>query len=62
MTREIDHTPGAGNPTLAELIGDPLIRLMMQSDGVDPKSLETLFERVNRGRARALLLQTPRCC
>jgi hypothetical protein len=36
--------------SLAELIEDPLIGLVMKSDGVDRCELELLFERVGRGR------------
>jgi hypothetical protein len=32
--------------SLAELIQDPLVGLMMRSDGVDRRSIELLFERV----------------
>ncbi len=62
MMKDIDFTPAPLNPTLAELIGDPLVRLMMKSDGVDPKSLETLFARITRQRAKARLSQHPRLC
>ena len=34
--------------SLAELIEDPLIGLLMKSDGVDRRSIELLFERVAR--------------
>jgi hypothetical protein len=36
--------------SLAELMEDPLVRLVMKSDGVDRCELELLFERVGRGR------------
>ena len=32
--------------SLAELVEDPLIGLLMNSDGVDRRSIELLFERV----------------
>lgn len=32
--------------SLAELIDDPLVGLVMRSDGVDRHSIELLFERV----------------
>ena len=32
--------------SLAELIEDPLVGLVMRSDGVDRQSIELLFERV----------------
>jgi len=40
--------------SLAELVEDPLVGLLMKSDGVDRRSVELLFERVVRGRARDL--------
>ena len=38
--------------SLAELVEDPVIGLMMRSDGVDRRTIEMLFERVAQGRAR----------
>ena len=38
--------------SLAELMEDPLIGLVMKSDRVDRCELELLFERVGHGRAR----------
>jgi hypothetical protein len=35
--------------SLAELVEDPLIGLLMKSDGVDRRSIELLFERIARG-------------
>jgi hypothetical protein len=35
-------------PTLAEALADPLVRAVMEADGVDPKTLETLFTSVAR--------------
>lgn len=32
--------------SLAELVEDPLVGLLMKSDGVDRRSIELLFERV----------------
>ena len=34
--------------SLAELVEDPLVGLLMKSDGVDRRSIEVLFERVAR--------------
>jgi hypothetical protein len=34
--------------TLVELVDDPLVGLVMKSDGVDRRSIELLFERVAR--------------
>ncbi len=39
--------------SLAELMEDPLVGLVMRSDGVDRCELELLFERVGRGQAWA---------
>jgi hypothetical protein len=38
--------------SLAELIDDPLIGLVMKSDGVDRRELELLLQRVTRERSR----------
>jgi hypothetical protein len=38
--------------SLAELVDDPLIGLVMRSDGVDRCELERLLERVARERVR----------
>jgi hypothetical protein len=46
--------------SLAELMEDPLVGLVMQSDGVDRCELELLFERVGRGQAWADLRQGSR--
>lgn len=37
--------------SLAELVADPLIRLLMKSDGVDRRSIEVLFERIAQQRS-----------
>ena len=50
MNREIDNGSGEADCTLAELVRDPLIGLVMQSDGVDRHSIELLFERIARER------------
>ena len=39
--------------SFAELMEDPLVGLVMKSDGVDRCELELLFERVGRERAGA---------
>ena len=39
--------------SLAELMEDPLVGLVMQSDGLDRSELNLLFERVGRGQACA---------
>jgi len=33
--------------SLAELVEDPLVGLLMKSDGVDRRNIEALFERVS---------------
>lgn len=38
--------------SLGELVEDPLIGLMMKSDGVDRRSVEALFERLSETRVR----------
>ncbi len=40
--------------SLAELVEDPLVGLLMKRDGVDRRSVELLFEQVARERARNL--------
>ena len=45
--------------SLAELVDDPLIGLVMKSDGVDPCELELMFERVARERLRESGLANP---
>jgi hypothetical protein len=42
--------------SLVELVDDPLIGLVMKSDGVDRRELELLLERVARERVRATAL------
>jgi hypothetical protein len=42
------------NCSLPELIADPLIGLLMKSDGVDRRSVELIFERVARERERSV--------
>jgi hypothetical protein len=46
--------------SLAELVDDPLIGLVMKSDGVDRRELELLLGRVARERFRAARLANPR--
>jgi len=45
--------------SLAELVDDPLIGLVMKSDGVDRCDLELLLERVASERVRANSLASP---
>jgi hypothetical protein len=37
--------------SLAELVSDPLIGLLMKSDGVERRSIEVLFERLVKQRS-----------
>jgi len=41
--------------SLAELVSDPLVGLLMKSDGVERRSVEVLFERLVKQRS-------PDCC
>ncbi len=40
-------------PRLAELIDDPLVRLLMASDGVEPDRVRAILAETARRRARA---------
>jgi hypothetical protein len=48
---------GIAQCSLAELMADPLIGLVMKSDGVERRDLELLLERVARERAGAVARQ-----
>jgi hypothetical protein len=61
MDREIDNDDGKAHANLAELVHDPLIGLVMKSDGVDRRSIELLFERIARDR-RKTARQPGRAC
>jgi hypothetical protein len=50
MERSFGRGAGDTEWTLAELVRDPLIGLVMRSDGVDRCSIELLFERVAQAR------------
>jgi len=52
MNGDIDLAIGAGDLTLAELIEDPLVGLVMKSDGVERSGVEALFERIIRARPK----------
>ena len=45
--------------SLVELVDDPLISLVMKSDGVDRRELELLPQRVARERLPAIRLTSP---
>ena len=51
MNGDFDKAARAGNLTLAQLVHDPLIGLLMKSDGVDRNSIEALFARIAQQRA-----------
>jgi hypothetical protein len=40
--------------SMAEAMNDPLIRTVMEADGVDPEALETEFLQIAESRAEAL--------
>jgi len=46
--------------SLAELVKDPLIGLVMKSDGVDRRELDRLLQPVARERLRVKALGNPR--
>ena len=54
MNGDTEMIGGTDNLTLAELMQDPLIHLMMRSDGVDHGSIEGLFARIAQSRGRAM--------
>jgi hypothetical protein len=37
-------------PTLKEILSDPIVTALMRADGVDPLELETMLTRINRNR------------
>lgn len=39
-----------GEPTLDEILSDPVIEAVMAADGVDPNEIETLLHRVRTAR------------
>ena len=47
---------GSVECSLTELLQDPLVGLMMRSDGVDRRSIELLFERIAATRARGVVM------
>ena len=40
-------------PTLEEILSDPVIEAVMEADGVDPTDVETLVRRVRTARTEA---------
>jgi hypothetical protein len=52
MNGDIDLTIGADNLTLAELVEDPLVGLMMKSDGIDRSGIEALFGEIAKARPK----------
>jgi hypothetical protein len=47
--------------SLGELVEDPLVSLVMKSDGVDRRSIELLFERVARSARYREAAPCPNC-
>ena len=47
--------------SLTELVEDPLVGLLMKSDGVDRRSIELLFERVARSLGYRKAASCPDC-
>jgi hypothetical protein len=43
MTRDVPMTSYFRDPTLAELLSDPMTRAVMRADGVNPQELEASF-------------------
>jgi hypothetical protein len=52
MNGDIDITIDSRNLTLAELVRDPLVGLVMKSDGVERGAIEMLFERIARAHSK----------
>jgi hypothetical protein len=61
MNGDFDNAAGAGDLTLAQLMHDPLIGLMMKSDGVDRNSIEALFERIAQQRPQGARARNRQC-
>jgi hypothetical protein len=61
MNGDFDKAAGAVNLTLAQLVHDPLIGLMMKSDGVDRNSIEALFARIAQQRPRGARARNQQC-
>ena len=51
---------GFAEYSLAELVADPLVRLLMESDGVDRRSIELLFEQLARAGGGELFNVLPK--
>jgi hypothetical protein len=43
---------------LTDLLDDPMVGLVMKSDGIDRRSLDLLFERVRSGRREPVRVDT----
>jgi hypothetical protein len=50
MTKQIVPSE---QPTLHELLDEPMVRLLMAKDGVSRSQVEALFRRLHRTKARA---------
>jgi len=42
-----------GEPTLQEILSEPIIVALMRADGVDPAELEAMLSRISRRRSMA---------
>jgi hypothetical protein len=42
-----------GEPTLQEILSDPIVVALMRADGVDPGEIEAMLSRISRGRSTA---------
>jgi hypothetical protein len=59
--REKRNGPKTTEYSFAELVEDPLVGLLMKSDGVDRRSIELLFERVARSPRYRETAPCPEC-
>jgi hypothetical protein len=58
MNGDIECLYEAGDLTLADLVADPLVGLVMRSDGVDRTGIEALFKRIAQARLNRSTPQT----
>jgi hypothetical protein len=47
--------------SLTELVEDPLVGLLMKSDGVDPRTIELLFEQIAHSPRYREVRACPNC-
>lgn len=62
MNGDFNNAISASDLTLTELVEDPLICLMMKSDGVERSNIEALFTRIAQQRSRLTPAQAWRFC